>query len=1147
MAIQQSDLIDFGNGIIGDDTFDVWRKKTNSIKNSVDALDASLTSKINTDVSNLSTVYIPQSGSATAVSTSLAFSNPITFNSNLNIGGSLLFSQSDTLKTDKEFDSSVQLTSTKVRAKNNLILGDKTYNVPSSPAINNAVLVAQTNGALSWANVNDIFSASGGFTQTTTVFEEVMPVGSVVPLAGATNDTNFLLCEGATISKAAYPDLFDVIGYDYGGSGDNFKLPNYKGRVLVGAGTDSAGSVSFSGNIGVFGGTNNRSTGDVNLTIDQMPPHRHWSPWVADDDLVNSNSRSAYKSSPLFGADASDNNFTNHVHFDADSIDNDAVNTDFYAYTTYAGGEAGDASLIGLTDVTNAQYTGGSSSSGGAHSHNLTANERVQPYVTIKWYIKAKKNSKIDFKINIANSGLESATAGGQGQTLISPVDETITLKAKVDDSCLRLLNGEISIKHSPQISGSIKTTGPDIDLDNPDRRGGFTNDSNIDRRRMIVHGGGSHSSDPNLNGYDRKTVETLADRFGPNGQNIPTVANNDTLIINYDSVSPNSVGDYANGVIINGVNTLMFQDGSVIKTGSVPKKGVVKKLSARQSGYSGVSSRGRIAFINDDDQPVINGFSDNYTVAAPLHDHTYGYREHYLPDDEEAQEIHLGKYHTSVVTKSGKIYGDGWGNIFGNVEEYEADSEYAEWCRAMCEDDSVKFGGTEWQAAYDAGTTDIKAGVKIPQSWDSRVSCGLDTNGLLWVSYDGNGETHGLLARGIKNDIQSEIQGGANVALSQKRETLANTKFGYNLANNRINVPHIVNPVKDSGGNRVFFANFSDAVDFDVLFKDAVCYGGNAQSGIMALGTDGKVYTIGDNGLGQCGNGTSTDATTWQTVIKVGDDAPLTDVIEIYSKGYGGSNFAKTSNGDIWAWGDNNLYQLGLGDTLSRFRANKIWDASDRGAGGTIYSNGASGTSGGALGSEVFIVTDHADPQLWGAGKSNHYGFGQDGDIEDVIYTSWKQVTTGPWNSTTHKVINFYNNGSWDGHSDQNYTIAENKSTGKRELWVTGYGGQGSLGITYSTQNQYTVDDAGGYGGSTVKWERIRHINDKFLRKVIDLRRTEHSNGANLGESEWANTIIHLNDGRIFGVGRFVYGSGIDPYGDDYLAKFNEIKISAL
>lgn len=46
----------------------------------------------------------------------------------------------------------------------------------------------------------------------------------------------YIECDGRTLSKLDYPDLFDIIGYQYGGSGNNFKIPNYRNRVMMGTG-----------------------------------------------------------------------------------------------------------------------------------------------------------------------------------------------------------------------------------------------------------------------------------------------------------------------------------------------------------------------------------------------------------------------------------------------------------------------------------------------------------------------------------------------------------------------------------------------------------------------------------------------------------------------------------------------------------------------------------------------------------------------------------------------------------------------------------------------------------------------------------------------------------------------------------------------
>ena len=65
----------------------------------------------------------------------------------------------------------------------------------------------------------------------------VMPVGCVIPFAGAAAPTGWLLCQGQAISRNTYAQLFSVIGTTYG-SGDGkttFNLPDMRGRVAVGS------------------------------------------------------------------------------------------------------------------------------------------------------------------------------------------------------------------------------------------------------------------------------------------------------------------------------------------------------------------------------------------------------------------------------------------------------------------------------------------------------------------------------------------------------------------------------------------------------------------------------------------------------------------------------------------------------------------------------------------------------------------------------------------------------------------------------------------------------------------------------------------------------------------------------------------------
>jgi len=61
-------------------------------------------------------------------------------------------------------------------------------------------------------------------------FLQNFPIGSVVPFFSTTIPEQWLLCDGSSLLKSQYLDLFNVIGYTYGGSGDNFNIPSMNNK-----------------------------------------------------------------------------------------------------------------------------------------------------------------------------------------------------------------------------------------------------------------------------------------------------------------------------------------------------------------------------------------------------------------------------------------------------------------------------------------------------------------------------------------------------------------------------------------------------------------------------------------------------------------------------------------------------------------------------------------------------------------------------------------------------------------------------------------------------------------------------------------------------------------------------------------------------
>lgn len=73
------------------------------------------------------------------------------------------------------------------------------------------------------------------------VISDDVPVGSIMFVDSTTILTDsWLKCDGGSLSKAQYPELFEVIGYKHGGSDDNFNLPNLVVENLVVDGINEA-------------------------------------------------------------------------------------------------------------------------------------------------------------------------------------------------------------------------------------------------------------------------------------------------------------------------------------------------------------------------------------------------------------------------------------------------------------------------------------------------------------------------------------------------------------------------------------------------------------------------------------------------------------------------------------------------------------------------------------------------------------------------------------------------------------------------------------------------------------------------------------------------------------------------------------------
>jgi len=93
-------------------------------------------------------------------------------------------------------------------------------------------------------------------------------IGEIFAFGSTTAPDGALPCDGALYDPAIYPDLFAVIGTNFGGNGTStFAVPDLRGRMPIGSG---AGPGLSNRAIGSMGGEQGHQ-----LTINEIPAHSH--------------------------------------------------------------------------------------------------------------------------------------------------------------------------------------------------------------------------------------------------------------------------------------------------------------------------------------------------------------------------------------------------------------------------------------------------------------------------------------------------------------------------------------------------------------------------------------------------------------------------------------------------------------------------------------------------------------------------------------------------------------------------------------------------------------------------------------------------------------------------------------------------------
>ena len=134
------------------------------------------------------------------------------------------------------------------------------------------------------------------------VQQALCPAGTILPYAGDTAPSGWLLCDGTSISRTTYSVLYGVVGNRFGSAdGSTFRVPDFRGRFLrgrdggVGRDDDRNSRYAMNG-----GGATGDAVGSVQ--DEQFRSHRHSIP----TDTRGSNADNL----TLTGTSGSDENFS---------------------------------------------------------------------------------------------------------------------------------------------------------------------------------------------------------------------------------------------------------------------------------------------------------------------------------------------------------------------------------------------------------------------------------------------------------------------------------------------------------------------------------------------------------------------------------------------------------------------------------------------------------------------------------------------------------------------------------------------------------------------------------------------------------------------------------------------------------------------
>jgi len=184
-----------------------------------------------------------------------------------------------------------------------------------------------------------------------------------------------------------------------------------------------------------------------------------------------------------------------------------------------------------------------------------------------------------------------------------------------------------------------------------------------------------------------------------------------------------------------------------------------------------------------------------------------------------------------------------------------------------------------------------------------------------------------------------------------------------------------------------------------------------------LAIAQDGSLWTTGLNSQGQLGLGDNLNRNTFQKV-------PLPPTVTSWTEVYGGFTFAiaRDQSGELWAWGQNTMGQLGIGTMVSTNTPQRVLKPQ----GVTRWVEVA------PRGDRTLGVCQNGFLWAWGAGANGALGLGTNVNHHTPQQIPFPDGVTS-WSMSVHS---------------RNASFAFDQNG---EPWVWGYNSLGSLGLGHT------------------------------------------------------------------------------------------------